>query len=381
VTQPPFDVAVIGGGIVGAATAAFLAEAGLRVVLYEREGLAAGASGANSGVIQHPFDHALVSLYEATVRLYRALAEADVGFRLAKEPTGMLLVSHQGEVVRRLAESLAVSMPDLRPEVVEGRAILALEPLIAPEVVACRIHIGYPVPPSASTYAYATLAERFGATIRLGQDATPMVRSGRVVGCLVGGRIEPTESVVVAAGPGTSKLIDPSGAWRPIRSLWGVVVETRLERAPRHVLEEAEMDEALGTGEFGGSPVEPGSAPEFSLVTAAGMSAVGSTFLDREPDPAAWVVPILARAARFVPILAMAPIRNVRACARPLAVDGRPLIGAVPGVDGLYVCAGHGPWGISTGPGSARLLADLVLAQRPVIPSELDAGRFGNPPS
>jgi glycine/D-amino acid oxidase-like deaminating enzyme len=383
VTQPPSDVAVIGGGIVGVATAAFLAEAGLRVVLYEREGLAAGASGANSGVIQHPFDRALVSLYEATVRLYRTLSEADVGFRLANEPAGLLLVSHQGDVVRRLAESFAASMPDLRAEVVEGRAILALEPLIAPEVVACRLHIGYPVPPSASTYAYATLAERFGATIRLGRDATPVVRSGRAVGCLVDGRIEPAESVVVAAGPWTSKLIDSSGAWRPIRSLWGVVVEMRLERAPRHVLEEAEMDEALGTGELtvevGASPVKPGSAPEFSLVTAAGTSAVGSTFLDQEPDPATWVVPILARAAQFVPILATAPIRNVRACARPLAVDGRPLIGAVPGVDGLYVCAGHGPWGISTGPGSARLLADLVLAQRPVIPPELDAARFGAP--
>jgi glycine/D-amino acid oxidase-like deaminating enzyme len=150
------------------------------------------------------------------------------------------------------------------------------------------------------------------------------------------------------------------------------------------VLEEAEMDEALGTGplaaEAGAPPAEPGSAPEFSLVTAAGTSAVGSTFLEREPDPGSWIVPILARAARFVPILSTAPIRNVRTCARPLAIDGRPLIGAVPGVDGLYVCAGHGPWGISTGPGSARLVADLVLGRRPAIPAELDAARFGSPP-
>jgi glycine/D-amino acid oxidase-like deaminating enzyme len=381
VTGSPPDAAIIGGGIIGAATAAFLAEAGLRVVLYEREGLAAGASGANSGVIQHPFDLALVPLYEATVRLYRTLSDADAGFRLAQEPAGMLLVSHRAEVVRRLAEALRASSPALRPEVVEGQAIGALEPLLAPDVVACRLEIGYPVPPSASTYAYVTVAERFGATIRLGRGATPVVRSGRAVGCLVDGRLEPAGAVVVAAGPWTPALVDPSGGWNPIRPLWGIVVETRLDAAPRHVLEEAEMDEALGTGDLavqaGAAPPEPGTTPEFSLVTAAGTSAVGSTFLEREPDPAAWTVPILARATRFVPVLATAPIHSVRACARPLSVDGRPLIGALPRVEGLYICAGHGPWGISTGPASARLVADLILGRPSEIPADLDAARFG----
>jgi glycine/D-amino acid oxidase-like deaminating enzyme len=388
VTGPIHDVAIIGGGIVGVATAAFIAETGARVVLYEREGLGAGASGANSGVIQHPFDPALRSLHRETVRLYRILSEADAGFRLAPEPAGMLLVSRNNAVVRRLAGWLNASMPDLLPEVVAGAALRALEPLLAPEVVACRLNIGYPVPPAASTYAYATLAERFGATIRLGRSATPVIRSGRAVGCLVDGQVEPAGAVVVAAGPWTSELIDPSGGWRPIRPLWGVVVETSLELAPGHVLEEAEMDEALGTGdvaakagaaESGAAATEAGSTPKFSLVTATGTSAVGSTFLAEQPDPSSWVVPILSHAAGFVPSLAAAPIRSVRACARPLAADGRPLIGPLPGVDGLYVCAGHGPWGISTGPGSARLVADAVLGRQPAIPAELDAGRFGAP--
>lgn len=363
------DVIVIGGGIVGAAAAAFLAEAGARVTLFDRDGLASGASGANSGVIQQPMDPVMTSLYRETVALYRGLSQMDAGFRLPDEPAGMLFVEHE----RAAADQMAASFPDLTPEILVGRALQALEPTLAPDLVACRVPIGYPVPPSASTYAYATLAERRGVTIRLGRGATPFLRGGRVVGARVDGRLIPADSVLVATGPWTPEVIDPSGRWRPIRSLWGVVVEVELADPPSHVLEEAEIHAVIGP--------EPGApqASDFSLVTAGGVSAVGSTFLDEEPDPAAWVVPLLTRASSFVPNLANAPIRGVRACARPLSIDGRPLIGPVPGIDGLYVCAGHGPWGISTGPASARLVVDQMLGRPVSLAPELGAARFGSP--
>jgi glycine/D-amino acid oxidase-like deaminating enzyme len=67
------DVAVVGGGIVGCATAAFLAAAGARVTLYERAEVGAGASGRNSGIVQHPFDPVLVGLYRRSLGLYRDL--------------------------------------------------------------------------------------------------------------------------------------------------------------------------------------------------------------------------------------------------------------------------------------------------------------------
>jgi glycine/D-amino acid oxidase-like deaminating enzyme len=63
-----------------------------------------------------------------------------------------------------------------------------------------------------------------------------------------------------------------------------------------------------------------------------------------------------------------------RVCARPQSLDGRPFIGAVGGTDGLFVCAGHGPWGISTGPASAAIAARAVLDGTPP-PPELAASR------
>src|SRR5215218_636303 len=73
----PADVAVIGGGIVGCAAAAFLAEAGALVDVYERERVGAAASGRNSGSVQHPFDRVLAGLHEETLRHYRELAELE----------------------------------------------------------------------------------------------------------------------------------------------------------------------------------------------------------------------------------------------------------------------------------------------------------------
>ncbi|HEX6584073.1 MAG TPA: FAD-dependent oxidoreductase, partial [Thermoleophilaceae bacterium] len=62
----PRDVAVIGGGIVGCAAAAFLAEAGVKVDLYERDEVGSAASGRNSGSVQHPFDPVMAELHAET---------------------------------------------------------------------------------------------------------------------------------------------------------------------------------------------------------------------------------------------------------------------------------------------------------------------------
>ena len=94
---------MIGGGIVGTAAAAFLAEAGAQVTLVDRDGLASGASGANSGAVQHPMDPVMVPLYQETVRLYRELSTADAGFRLPDDPDGMLFVSHEWAAAEGIA--------------------------------------------------------------------------------------------------------------------------------------------------------------------------------------------------------------------------------------------------------------------------------------
>src|ERR1700754_3473447 len=158
------DVVVIGAGIVGCAAAAFLAEAGATVVLVERDGIAAGASGRNSGIVQHPMDPVLLSLFTETVAHYRDLAAH--GFALPGEPQGLLLVA---EVEALLAAELAAirgGFPELAAESLGPGEAAMLEPALAPGVVGARLHTGYAVPPAAAAAAFAARADAAGAQIR-----------------------------------------------------------------------------------------------------------------------------------------------------------------------------------------------------------------------
>jgi glycine/D-amino acid oxidase-like deaminating enzyme len=347
------DFAVIGGGIVGCSLAAFLAEAGAAVVLYEREAIAAGASGRNSGVVQHPLDAALVDLYEESLEHYATLGR---GFMLPPDPVGLLLVSDHPEA----RGPAPAEFPELNPTLLEGADLRTVEPALADGLAAWRLDTGRPVPPAAAANAFALRAHEAGAQLRVGEAASVAVNDGRATGVTAGGTHHPAGAVAIAAGP-----------WSPhpaISALWGVVVELELDEAPRHVLEEVGI-EALTSQE--GAPTAL-----FSAVTARGISAVGSTFTKQKPDAEALAPVLLEHAARFLPGLTGMRPRGLRACARPGSADGRPLLGLLPGIEGLAIASGHGAWGITLGPASARLVADQLLGRPAEIPRAFSPGRF-----
>ena len=376
------DVVVIGGGIIGCAAAAIMADRGAAVVLVEASAIGAGASGRNLGAIQHPFDSILAPLYAESLTRYRALAAiSGNGFAIGDEPAGLLLLNRDADAAAAQTRRLERAFPELEPELVEPDALQRLEPSPAPGPAAVRLATGFPVPPAAATAAWADVAEERGAVIVVGSPAWPVERDGRITGVrLDDGTTISSEAVLIAAGPWSPLLVDPSGAWQPIHSTWGVTLQLRLDgRVPRHIVEEDEADSlsraeaaTARAGEMDDPDADPPSL--FSLATAGGVTTLGSTFLPAEPDPARIGSLLLRRAAAFLPAVVEAELVGRRMCARPQSVDGRPFIGAVPRIAGLFVCAGHGPWGISTGPASAAIAARAILdGTRP--PKELDAAR------
>jgi glycine/D-amino acid oxidase-like deaminating enzyme len=349
------DVAVIGGGIVGVAAAAFLAEGGAEVTLAERTQIGAGASGRNSGAVQHPFDPVLTALHDETVALYRRLdAPGTEALPLDRPPDGLLSVAADPAPLEAFADDVRLRLPELSPELLEPAAVAKLEPALAPGLYGCRTETAWAVPPAAAVEALAERARAAGAGFAGWPEAFEVDAA----------------VTLVTAGPWTPAVVDPTGRWGPIEAVWGVVAEVELERGPRHVIEEAgipELADALGAGED--------VSQLFSVVSCDGRHGLGSSFTYEEPDERATAAALVERGKRF--LRGVGAVRATRACARPVSADGRPLIGQLR--DDLYVCAGHGPWGISIGPASARLVADLILGRDVEVPPELDAARFGLP--
>ena len=232
-------------------------------------------------------------------------------------------------------------------------ALRRLEPGLADDLAAVRLDIGFPVAPAAAARAFAALARARGADVRVGTPATVAARAvGRSASPPADGVIE-AGAVVVAAGPWSPELVDPTGAWRPILPFWGVIVELALASPPRHVLEEADIDAAIEPD--AGAPDEAEEPTGFSLVSVDGRTSLGSTFLPVAAGPAR----LRGAAARQGRALPAGDRRH--ADARPPGV--RPAARA-----GRAAAGGRGPG-----------LRRAVHRRRPRAVGDLDRSRIGRP--
>jgi D-amino-acid dehydrogenase len=82
---------------------------------------------------------------------------------------------------------------------------------------------------------------------------------------------------------------------------------------------------------------------------------------------------VLSEALRVAPGLAGAEIREIRVGLRPYSADHLPVLGTVPGVDGVYLATGMGATGLHLGPYCGKLAAEWALGQA----SEADISAFG----
>jgi D-hydroxyproline dehydrogenase subunit beta len=352
------DVVIVGAGILGCATAYFLAREGVSVAVLDPVGVGAGASGRNNGIIEHPYDDATVELFDETVELLR---EA-LGDSMPADPVGTLLVS-ENAIDARAVLAQYERFPVLEPELLApGRAHEA-EPLLGPGLWGCLVRTGYPIRPLEATTAFADLARAAGAEFVLGSpvDFDALTASG--------------SELVVAAGAATPSVLDSLGPGlvplEIVKPLWGVIVSVELPTHPQHPLIEGTLAAVQG----GAAVVN--EAP-FTLLDSPSYLAVGSTMLEgAEPRGEDWAPRLLERGASFVPAIGEARVRGTLVCARPRSFDNRPILGRVPGHERLWIATGHGGRGMSLGAASARLLADAIRAgSDTAIPAPISSARI-----
>lgn len=131
-----FDVAVIGGGIMGCATALNLARSGMRACIIERRGLCMEASGVNAGTLTHRTGPvSMQPYYKRSIAMWKSAPQwlgSDVGF---KERGGLTVAFNEKEAERTRADFALRKQQEVEIELIDGRQARMLEPNLAENAV------------------------------------------------------------------------------------------------------------------------------------------------------------------------------------------------------------------------------------------------------
>lgn len=369
------DVAIVGGGVMGCAIAWQLATRGVSCALIERREFGNGASGATAGVVGplwhlDPEDHALFRLGMRSLELFPQWAAAltEAGVNPEFQQSGVLRLAFSEDEVGEL-RGFHRWQSELGMDVqwLDSSQILEREPQCSTESLAA---IFSPeegcIRGQRFCDALAHAAGRLGARLYERTEVTALTHDGnRVTGVeTTAGNIVAGE-VVLAAGPGSGiggRWSVPGGPLDlPVR---GVKGQRILLRRP---------------GFMPRTPVRNSSV--YVVPRLDGNILVASTREEGRTDEtvtAEGVSTLISGAVMSFPMLADAAFVGGRAGVRPATPDGRPIIGPVPGVEGLTVATGHDAVGIMLSPGTAELVVNWLLdgAAEPLEPYRL--GRFAS---
>lgn len=328
-------VVVVGAGIVGAAVAYELVRAGAEVFLLDKSLPASGVTGDSFAWIGGPRGG---DVPDGSTPLRRRVLEEYR--RLELEVPGVQ-VRWLGSLMWDEVDERGPLLPHER--VVEAEEVTRLEPHLAdPPARAVYLSSDGAIDPVAITQALVRAACGHGARLATACAAKALrVDGGRVVGVKASTGFITTTSVVMAAGVDTPMLCAPLGFHLPIvpspALLMRFTAHPRLVRTlvatPYLEVREATEGRLLVAAHY------QGEVDERELLRA------GEEMRGRLEAPFAG-----ADGVR---------LDSVRLGARPMPVDGLPVIGPIPGVGGAYVTVMHS--GVTLAPAVAPLVAAEIV--------------------
>jgi D-amino-acid dehydrogenase len=360
---------VVGSGIVGASCAYTATCLGAEVVLVDAaapgQATAAGAgivcpwSSRVDDPVWYAFSCAAAREYPLLIDGLAELGETDVGYR---QVGALLLAGTEQEQEQERQRILArrSEAPELGDvQALAGAEAQGLFPPLRPEAAAVYIDGAARVDGRLLAAALVRAAVSQGAVTRAGR-AQLAQRSGRAVGVTIDGQLIEADAVVAATGAWTKSFLDAAGVAVAVTAQRGQIV---------HI--------SLGSADTSHWPVIlPGGSGHYMLafddsrVVAGATRETGSGF-DYRVTPGG-LAEVLGQALAVAPGLASGTYLETRVGFRPMGPDIRPLLGPVPGLDGLVVATGLGASGLTMGPRAGAVAARTALG----VPSEVDLGPF-----
>jgi D-amino-acid dehydrogenase len=409
------DAMVLGAGIVGVSVALQLARRGIGVALVDRAGIGEATSYGNSGVIEGStiLPPAFPSSFSALLRVaFKRASEANYHLSFLPRVAPWLWAFRVASQPKRIAETARLNRPLFAAALPEHETLMqeagatrylrktgwmklyrsadafaglqrefdlaaefglplrqldagdaqALEPSLNPVF---KRAVFWPKAaslsnPLAVTQAYAARFATLGG-VTLSGDARSLHRAGNRW------RVETNEGAldsseaIVALGPWAPDLLEPLGIKLPMAIKRGYHRHFRGEG-------NAALSRPVVDVDFGYliTPMEQG----IRLTTGAEFAA-----RDAKPTPVQFDR-LMPRARTLFPLGERADDVTWMG-SRPCFPDSRPVIGRAPGQAGLWLAIGHAHWGLTLGPATGHLIADMIGGKTPFIdPAPFRAERF-----
>jgi glycine/D-amino acid oxidase-like deaminating enzyme len=356
----PFDLAIVGGGIVGAACALEAARSGLSTAVIESQVIGGGATAAGMGhIVVMDDSDAQFALTHYSQRLWQEFAP-ELPPDIEYEECGTIWVAADEEEmdeVRRKVDFYRTR--GVAVEVLDAASLAAAEPNLRQGLAGALLvpSDGVVYPPCAARY-FLERAQALGAHLYLGRPVVEISRDG----------VEFADGSKISAG----LIVNATGSWAPLLT-HGIDVQKRkghlliTDRYPgfvRHQL--IELGYLKSAHSISSDSVAFNAQPR-----QTGQVLIGSSRqygVEDSKVEAAMLSRMLARAEEYMPgITQLSAIRTWTGF-RASTPDKLPLIGPSSNDDQIYLATGHEGLGITTSLGTAKLLVDQILNRSSQIP-------------
>ncbi len=363
------DVIIIGSGVIGCATAYYLAKKGTSVIVLDKdENIGNGGSARNGGGVRQsgrdPRELPL-AMY-AVNNLWPTLSE-ELGVNVEYHKEGNLRLGkteHHLEILQGLTDRATACGLDVR--MIDGAEVRAINPYLSDEVIgASWCATDGHANPLMTTLGYYRAARSLGVQFYTGEEVTELQTiKGKARRVITKKNVFEGEKIIVAAGYESRWILESVGIDIPMSKdlIEALVTEAEAQMFPQ----------MLGTADadFYGHQTDHGS---FVFGGASGFETVNKD--NGHNMTSSITAPCICRGImKYIPKLANAKIVRTWAGYEDVSADGVPVLGEIKEIPGLITaCAftGHG-FGIS--PIVGTLLAEVAREEKTTL--DLSAFRY-----